>query len=103
MKYALAAIVAASLCAAVPASAEDVGVGVGVGPGGVGVTVGESHRDRDRDRDRTTIIKEHEPRDKTIIREREREPDRTVIIAIANEATNKLSLACQINLQEPAR
>jgi hypothetical protein len=35
---------------------------------------------RDRDRDRTTIIKEHEPRDTTVIKEREREPDRNVTI-----------------------
>ncbi|MDB5604089.1 MAG: hypothetical protein JWP25_989 [Bradyrhizobium sp.] len=80
MKYMLAIVAAASMCAAVPASAEDVGVGVGVGPVGAGVTVGEVHRDRDRDRERTTVIKEHEPRDKTVIKEPEREPDRKVII-----------------------
>jgi len=78
MKYALAIIVVAGLCAAVPASAEEVGVGVGVGPGGAGVTVGADHRDRDRER--TTVIKEREPRDTTVIKEREREPDRKVII-----------------------
>jgi hypothetical protein len=78
MKYALAIIAATSLCAAVPASAEDVGVGVGVGPVGAGVTVGADHRDRDRER--TTIIKEREPHDTTVIKEREREPDRKVII-----------------------
>jgi hypothetical protein len=46
------------------------------------VTVGSDHRaiDRDRDRDRTTVIKEHEPRETTVIKEREREPDRKVII-----------------------
>jgi hypothetical protein len=32
MKYVLAIIAAASICAAIPASAEEVGVGVGVGP-----------------------------------------------------------------------
>ena len=58
MKYVLAMVAAASICAAVPASAEEVGVGVGVGPAGAGVTVGA---DRDRDRERTTVIKEHEP------------------------------------------
>jgi hypothetical protein len=78
MKYALAIIAVAGLCAAVPASAEEVGVGVGVGPVGAGVTVGAEHRDRDRER--TTIIKEREPRDTTVIKEREREPDRKVII-----------------------
>ena len=78
MKYAVVIIAAASLCAAVPASAEDVGVGVGVGPVGAGVTVGADHRDRDRER--TTIIKEREPHDTTVIKEREREPDRKVII-----------------------
>ena len=52
----MAIIAAASICAAVPASAEDVGVGVGVGPVGAGVTVGSDHRNRDRDR--TTVIRE---------------------------------------------
>jgi hypothetical protein len=61
----LAIIAAARICAAVPASAIDVGVGVGVGPVGAGVTVGSDHRDRDQ----TTVIKE-----------RGREPDRKVII-----------------------
>jgi hypothetical protein len=80
MKYVLAIIAAASICAAVPASAEDVGVGVGVGPVGAGVTVGSDHRDRDRER--TTVIKERErePRETTVIKERDREPDRKVII-----------------------
>jgi hypothetical protein len=82
MKYVLGLAVAAAMCAAVPASADEVGVGVGVGPVGAGVTVGESHRDWDRDHSRTTVIKEHEPRDKTVIinKERERDPDRKVII-----------------------
>jgi hypothetical protein len=79
MKYILVIVAAASICAAVPASAEEVGVGVGVTPGvGAGVTVGSDHRDRDRER--TTVIKEHEPRETTVIKEREREPDRKVII-----------------------
>ena len=82
MKYVMAIVAAASICAAVPATAEEVGVGVGVGPAGAGVTVGSDRRDidRDRDRERTTVIKEHEPRDTTVIKEREREPDRKVII-----------------------
>jgi hypothetical protein len=49
-----------------PALADDVGVRVG--PVGAGVTVGEGHRDYDRDRVREkTIIKEHEPRDRTTV------------------------------------
>ena len=82
MKYVMAIVAAASICAAVPASAEEVGVGVGVGPAGAGVTVGSDRRDIDRegDRERTTVIKEHEPRDTTVIKEREREPERKVII-----------------------
>ena len=80
MKYVLAIAAAASIWAAIPASAEEVGVGVGVGPAGPGVTVGSDRRDyRDRDRGRT-VIKEHEPRDRTVIKERDREPDRGVMI-----------------------
>ena len=80
MKYVLAIIAAASICAAIPASAEEVGVVVGVGPVGAGVTVGSDHRDGERER--TTAIKERErePRETTVIKEREREPDRKVII-----------------------
>jgi hypothetical protein len=81
MKYVLAIAAAASIWAAVPASAEDVGVGVGVGPAGPGVTVGSDRRDGDRDGDRgRTVIKEHEPRDRTVIKEHDREPDRRVMI-----------------------
>jgi hypothetical protein len=71
----------ATVAFAAPASAEDVGVGVGVGPVGAGVTVGAAP-DRDRDRERTTVIKEHEPRDKTVIIKKERDhvPDSKVII-----------------------
>ena len=74
---AIAALAAGLIGLAVPASAEETRIGVGVGPVGAGVTIGES-----RDRERTTVIKEHEPRDreKVIIKEREREPDRKVII-----------------------
>lgn len=63
MKYAL--VFAAVAALATPAFAEEVGVRVG--PVGAGVTVGESHRDRDRDRDRTTVIKEHEPAERTTV------------------------------------
>jgi hypothetical protein len=38
-----------------------------VGPVDAGVTVGESHQNRGRDRDRTTVIKEHEPADRTTV------------------------------------
>jgi hypothetical protein len=63
-KYLLVAAAASML--AVPAMADDVGVRVG--PPGVGVTVGQGHGDYDRDRDRDrTIIREHEPRDRTTI------------------------------------
>jgi hypothetical protein len=66
--------VVAAVCAlAVPAMADEVGVRAG--PVGAGVTVGEDHRDldRDRDRDHTTVIKEHEPRDRTTVIKKDRE------------------------------
>jgi hypothetical protein len=50
---------------ATPAFAAEVGVRVG--PVDAGVTVGESHQNRGRDRDRTTVIKEHEPADRTTV------------------------------------
>ena len=61
-KYLLAAAVISAIAA--PAFADDVGVRVG--PVGAGVTTGETH-DRDRERDRT-VIKEHEPESKTVIK-----------------------------------
>jgi hypothetical protein len=66
MKYAL--IIATVAALATPALADEVGVKVG--PVGAGVTVGEDHRDldRDRDRDRTTVIKEREPSERTVIK-----------------------------------
>jgi hypothetical protein len=68
MKYALVIATVAAL--ATPALADEVGVKVG--PVGAGVTVGEDHRDldrdRDRDRDRTTVIKEREPSERTVIK-----------------------------------
>ena len=51
---------------ATPALADEVGVHVG--PVGAGVTVGESPDYRDRDRDHTTVIKENEPRERTVIK-----------------------------------
>ncbi len=58
------------------ASAQDTRIGVGVGPVGAGVTVGQSPS-----RERTTVIREREPRDETvIIRKERREPSDKVII-----------------------
>jgi hypothetical protein len=56
---------------ATPAFADEVGVHVG--PVGAGVTVGEGHdHDRDIDRDRTTtVVKEHEPADRTTVIKKE--------------------------------
>ena len=60
-------LVAAATCAlAVPALADEVGVRAG--PVGAGVTVGEGPHDYDRDRVREkTVIKEHEPSDRTTV------------------------------------
>ena len=66
-KYLFAAAMVAAI--AMPALADDVGVRVG--PVGAGATVGESH-DRDRERDRT-VIKEHEPSDRTTVIKKENE------------------------------
>jgi len=63
-KYLFAAAITCAIAA--PALADDVGVRVG--PVGAGATIGESHEDRDRDKDRTTVIKEHEPESKTVIK-----------------------------------
>ena len=80
MKYVLAIAAVAVIGAAVPASADEVGVGVGP----VGVTVGTGHGDWDRDHHRTTVIREHEPRDKTVIIKKHHDrgygSDRKVII-----------------------
>jgi hypothetical protein len=69
MKKAL--LIAATIGAlATPAMAEEVGVQVG--PVGAGVTVGEGHRDYDSDRVREkTVIKEHEPSDRTTVIKKE--------------------------------
>ena len=68
-KYLFVAAAVGALAA--PAMAEEVGVRVG--PVGAGVTVGEGHRDYDRDRVREkTVIKEHEPSDRTTIIKKER-------------------------------
>jgi hypothetical protein len=60
-RYLFVAAVVSAIAA--PAIADDVGVRVG--PVGAGVSVGETH---DRDRDRTTVVKEHEPESKTVIK-----------------------------------
>ena len=65
-----------SLTASV-ASAQDTRVGVGVGPVGAGVTVGQSPSHERR----TTVIKERQPRDETVvIRKERREPRDKVIV-----------------------
>ena len=65
-----------SLTASV-ASAEEARIGVGVGPVGAGVTVGQSPSHERR----TTVIREREPRDETVvIRKERREPRDKVII-----------------------
>jgi len=75
-KLILCAAVGLTLTASV-ASAEETRVGVGVGPVGAGVTVGQSPSHERR----TTVIKEREPRDETVvIRKERREPREKVII-----------------------
>jgi hypothetical protein len=71
-------VVAASLAfASTVAVAEETRIGVGVGPVGAGVTVGQSPSHERR----TTVIKEREPRDETVvIRKEHREPREKVII-----------------------
>jgi hypothetical protein len=75
----IAAVSTAIVFGTAVAQADDtrVGVGVGVGPVGAGVTIGQgpSHERR------TTVIKEREPRDETVvIRKERREPRDKVII-----------------------
>lgn len=66
-------IAVSTLALNAPVFADEVGVDVGVGPVGAGVTVGTSHDHyRDHDHDRTTVIREHEPRDKTVIIKKDR-------------------------------
>jgi len=75
-KWIVCAAVGLSLTASV-ASAQDTRVGVGVGPVGAGVTVGQSPSSERR----TTVIREREPRDETVvIRKERREPRDKVII-----------------------
>ena len=65
-KYLFAAGIVCAL--ATPAFADDVGVRVG--PVGAGVTTGE-HRDHDR-----TVIKEHAPESKTVIKKEDSDGNR---------------------------
>ena len=78
MKSALIFVAAAGMTlAASVATAEETRIGVGVGPVGAGVTVGQSPSYERR----TTVIKEREPRDETVvIRKERREPRDKVII-----------------------
>jgi hypothetical protein len=78
MKSALIFVAAAGMTlAASVATAQETRIGVGVGPVGAGVTVGQSPSYERR----TTVIKEREPRDETVvIRKERREPREKVII-----------------------
>jgi hypothetical protein len=78
MKSALIFVAAAGMTlAASVATAQETRIGVGVGPVGAGVTVGQSPSYERR----TTVIKEREPRDETVvIRKERREPRDKVII-----------------------
>jgi hypothetical protein len=77
MRKALIFVVASLTLAASAASAEEARIGVGVGPVGAGVMVGQSPSHERR----TTVIKEREPRDDTVvIRKERREPRDKVII-----------------------
>jgi hypothetical protein len=77
MRAALTFVAASLALASTVATAEDTRIGVGVGPGGAGVTVGQSPSYERR----TTVIKEREPRDETVvIRKERREPREKVII-----------------------
>jgi adenine/guanine phosphoribosyltransferase-like PRPP-binding protein len=78
MKSALIFIAAAGFTlAASVATAQETRIGVGVGPVGAGVTVGQSPSYERR----TTVIREREPRDETVvIRKERREPRDKVII-----------------------
>jgi adenine/guanine phosphoribosyltransferase-like PRPP-binding protein len=78
MKTALIFVAATGFTlAASVATAQETRIGVGVGPVGAGVTVGQSPSYERR----TTVIKEREPRDETVvIRKERREPRDRVII-----------------------
>ena len=77
MRAALIFVAASLALASTVATAEETRIGVGVGPVGAGVTVGQSPSYERR----STVIKEREPRDETVvIRKERREPREKVII-----------------------
>ena len=77
MKKTLIFVVASLTLAASVASAEEARVGVGVGPVGAGVTVGQSPSHERR----STVVREREPRDSSVvIRKERREPRDKVIV-----------------------
>jgi hypothetical protein len=77
MKTILILAAAGIALGATVATAEEARIGVGVGPVGAGVTVGQSPSHERR----TTVIREREPRDETVvIRKERREPRDKVII-----------------------
>jgi hypothetical protein len=77
MKASIILVAAGLTLAGSIANAEEARVGVGVGPVGAGVTVGQSPSHERR----TTVIREREPRDSSVvIRKERREPrDKTII------------------------
>jgi len=77
MRKTLIFVAAGMTLAASAAAAEEARIGVGVGPVGAGVTVGQSPSHERR----TTVIREREPRDESVvIRKERREPRDKVII-----------------------
>jgi hypothetical protein len=77
MKSALILAAAGLTLTASVAAAQDARVGVGVGPVGAGVTVGQSPSYERR----TTVTREREPRDNSVvIRKERREPREKTII-----------------------
>ena len=77
MKTAFVFVAASLALGSTFATAEETRIGVGVGPVGAGVTVGQSPSHERR----TTVIREREPRDETVmIRKERREPRDKVII-----------------------
>jgi hypothetical protein len=77
MKTALIIATASLTLATSVANAEEARIGAGVGPVGAGVTVGQTPGHERR----TTVIREREPRDETVvIRKERREPREKVII-----------------------
>ena len=77
MKIAFVIVAAGLTMGSTFAMAEETRIGVGVGPVGAGVTVGQSPSHERR----TTVIREREPRDETVvIRKERREPRDKVII-----------------------